>query len=150
MGTVAFDAKNALVAKALADTGIMTALNNDTSAVWDSSYSGTKRPYRLLWFGETTWENEEPASLGMLKRVETFNIRMGIEIMENDTTQREANDKAKAVMFAFEAMMRDPRVLGIAGIESIGVVPVGIGEGPSATSGRATLLAAQVRIRARK
>lgn len=149
MATVAFEAKRKLLQLAAADAAITAALGTE-SAIWDSAYSGTNRPRRVLWFGEVAWDDEEPASLGNLKRIENFNIRFGVEIMDGDPTQQEANNKAEAVFIAIEAMVRDPRALQIGGIESMGVVPIGIGEGPQGTSGRATLIAAQIRIRARK
>jgi hypothetical protein len=151
MGTAAFDVKDKIVALAKADSAIAAALGTESSDIWDSSYSTTTRPRRLLWFGETTWEGEEPATFGAnLKRVETFEIRFGVEILEGTATQTESNHLARDVFVAVEAMLRDPRVLQIGGIESLGIVPIGIGEGPAGTNGRATLMAAQVRIRARK
>lgn len=149
MGTLAFAAKRKLLELANADAAILAALGSE-GVIWDSAYSGTNRPRRVLWFGEVAWDDEEPASLGNLRRIETFNIRFGVEIADGDPTQQESNTKAETVFVAVEALLRDPRALQIGGIESIGIAPIGIGEGPLGTSGRATLIAAQIRIRARK
>lgn len=148
MGTVAFDAKKKIIDLAKNDAAIQAALGTE-SAVWDSAYSGTNRPRRVLWFGEIAWESETPASLGNMRREEIFSIRFGIEIMDGDPTQQDANDKAEAVMIAVEELLRDQRVLQIGGVTSLGVVPIGLGEGPAGTNGRASLMAAQVRIVAR-
>lgn len=148
MGTVAFEVKRKLIEKTQANPAF-AALNTDL-AIWDSSYSGTARPRKLIWFGEIAWQNEEPASLGALKRLEEFDVRFGIEIHEGDPTQAAATAKAETLLVAFELMMRDPRVLGIGGIESLGIVPVGLGEGADIDQGRAALFAGQVHVRARK
>lgn len=148
MGTTAFEVKRQLIAKTIANPAF-SELAADF-AVWDSSYSSTDRPHKLIWFGEIQWQNETPASLGGFKREETYDVRFGIEIHESDETQAAANAKAEVLLIALELMMRDPRALGIGNLNSIGIVPIGLGEGPDGTEGRATLFAGQVHVVARK
>lgn len=144
-GTIAFDVKKALITKVKADSSFASLVAVD--AIWDSSYAGEQRPRQLLWFGEITWEEDVPTS--SLRRVETFDIRFGIEIHDADDTQTAANDKVETILQALEALINDYRVLQIGGIESLGVVPIGLGEGAD-TTGRIALFAGQVHVRARK
>lgn len=144
--------KESVIARAKA-LPALSALN-DENAIWDSAYSGTYRPRQLLWFGEILWSDDRNVAYGKhpTTREEEYNIRFGIEINDGDTDQSEANAKAKVIMQAIENMCSDDlRLFGIGGLVSVGVVPIGLGEGPgSAEGGRATFLAAQVNVRARK
>lgn len=152
MGTTAFDMKESLIARAKA-LPELSALNADNS-IWDSAYSETYRPRQLLWFGEVVWADDRNVAFGKhpTTREEEYNIRFGIEINDHDTDQSDANAKAKVIMQAIENMCSgDLRDFGIGGLVVVGVVPVGIGEGPGgAEGGRATYIAAQVNVRARK
>lgn len=147
--TTAYDAKKRLIELSKADSAITTALG-DYGEVWDSAYVDRARPRRLLWFGETVWQEDEGLALANLKRREIYDVRFGIEVNDSDATQTEANDKVEAILNALYTLLRDYRVMGVAvpGIESMQVIPVGHGEGLDST-GRAAVLAAQVRIKAR-
>ena len=154
MGTTAFDMKDALIAQMKLIPGIYTLLGED-GYIWDSAYSGIQRPRRLLWVGEIVWSDDRFVTYGgpsSNKREEEYNIRVGIEINDGDTEQPAANSKAKAIMQAVENMVNDDyRKFGIGGLVSVGVSPVGLGEGPGgAEGGRAAFLALQVNVRARK
>jgi len=152
MGTTAFDMKESLITRAKALPALST-LNAD-DAIWDSAYSGTYRPRQLLWFGEIVWADDRNVAFGKrpTTREEEYNIRFGIEINDGDTDQSDANNKAKVIMQAIENMCADDyRLFGIDGLVTVGVVPIGLGEGPGgAEGGRAAFLAAQVNVRARK
>lgn len=143
--------KEALIAQSKLRPALLALKNDD--AIWDSSYSGTQRPRRLLWFGEILWTYDQNATFGKLPptREEEYNIRIGIEINDGDSTQTEANNKAKIIMQDLEAMVGDYRIFGIAGLIKVGIVPIGLGEGPGgADGGRAAFMALQVNITARK
>lgn len=150
--TTAFAMKNALIARARANPSL--AFLADYDNIWDSSYSGTTRPKQLLWFGEISWVSDANATLGRLpaRREEEYNIRFGIEINDHDDIQSDANEKARVILEEIETMCADDyRLFGIPGLISVGVVPVGLGEGPGgAEGGRAAFFAAQVNVRARK
>lgn len=151
MGTKAFAMKEALVAKA--KTLPALAFLDDEDSIWDSAYSGTQRPRQLLWFGEIVWSYDRAVAFGRTPttREEEFNIRVGIEINDNDETQKEANDKAELILQELELMVDDYRSFGIDGIVTMGVVPIGLGEGPGgAEGGRAAFMALQVNVRVRK
>ena len=152
MGTTAFDMKKSIIARARA-LPALSALNDD-NAIWDSSYSGTYRPRQLLWFGEIVWSDDRNVAFGKrpTTREEEYNIRFGIEINEGDDNQGDANDKAEHILQAIEDMCADDyRLFGLPGLVTVGVVPIGLGEGPgSAEGGRAAFFAGQVNVRARK
>ncbi len=84
--------------------------------------------------------------------MEEYNIRFGIEINDNDDDQSDANAKVKVILEEVETMCAsDYRAFGVVGLISVGVVPIGLGEGPGgAEGGRAAFLAAQVNVKARK
>lgn len=151
MGTTAFDMKESIIARAKT-LPALSAIADD--AIWDSAYSGVYRPKQLLWFGEILWSDDRNVAYGKhpTTREEEYNIRFGIEINDGDDDQTDANNKAKVIMQAIEDMCADDyRLFGIPGLVTVGVVPIGLGEGPgSAEGGRATFLAAQVNVRARK
>jgi hypothetical protein len=150
--TTAFQMKKALIEKSKLRPALAALVAED--AIWDSSYSGTSRPRQLLWFGEILWTTDENATFGKhpVSRNEEYNIRFGIEINAYDETQTEANDKAELILTEIETMCAsDYRDFGVGGLISVGVVPIGLGEGPGgADGGRAAFLAAQVNVRARK
>jgi hypothetical protein len=153
VGTKAFAIKEALITLAKARPGL--AFLDDDDAIWDSAYSGQQRPRQVLWFGEILWTYDQNVTRGktpsVTSREEEFNIRVGIEINDNDTVQKEANDKAEAIMHEVEAMMGDYQQFGIDGIVTIGVVPIGLGEGPGSADGvRAAFMALQINARVRK
>jgi len=151
MGTTAFAMKKALIAQAKLRPAL-AALEAEDS-IWDSAYSGTARPRQLLWFGEILWTRDENVTFGkpVTTREEEYNIRAGIEINDSDETQEDANDKAEAIMQDLEAMVNDYRIFGIGSVVSMGVVPIGLGEGPGgADGGRAAFMALQINVRARK
>lgn len=150
--TTAFDMKEALIAGAKARPALQFLVDDD--AIWDSSYSQAQRRRQLLWFGEVLWTSDENVSFGKspVSRNEQYNIRFGIEINDNDDDQTNANIKAKLILQEIETMCAtDYRQFGIGGLISVGVVPIGLGEGPGgAEGGRAAFLAAQVNVIARK
>lgn len=150
-GTTAFNMKKALVAQTKLRSALAFLLNDD--AIWNSAYSSTTRPKQLLWFGEILWTLDEPASLGRIPphRNEEYQIRVGIEINDDDDDQQDANDKAEFIMQELENMVGDYRIFGIPGLISVGIVPIGLGEGPGgAEGGRSARLALQVNVTARK
>jgi hypothetical protein len=144
--TVAFDVKAALLAKTIADPAFADLVAVD--AIWDSAYVGRERPRQLIWYGEITWDEDVPGALGNLMRAEQFNIRVGIEVHEGDETQTIANDKVEVLLNALYEMLRDPRALGLGNLLSVSAVPLALGEGVE-PAGRAALLAAHIRVRAR-
>lgn len=151
MGTTAFAVKEALITQAKLRSAFAPLVAED--AIWDSAYSGAQRPKQLLWFGEIIWSYDRNVAFGKLPnmREEEYNIRVGIEINDNDAIQKEANDKAEAIMQELELMMGDYRSFGVGGIVVIGVVPIGLGEGPGgAEGGRAAFMALQINVKARK
>lgn len=154
MGTTAFDMKRALVAQAK----LRPALSElaDDNAIWDSAYSGIDRPRQLLWFGEILWSYDQNASFGRTPstREEEYNIRAAIEINDYDTTQEEANAKVEEIMQDLEDMVGHYATFASAaprGLVRLGIVPIGLGEGPGgAEGGRAAFMALQVNVTARK
>jgi hypothetical protein len=153
MGTTAFDIKEALIAQAKLRPAL-SALADD-GAIWDSAYSGSTRPRQLLWFGEIVWALDQNVAFGRTppSREEEYNIRVGIEINDNDDSQTDANDKAKAIMQDLEDMVGHYNLFAPAapGLVRIGIVPIGLGEGPGgAEGGRAAFMALQVNVTARK
>lgn len=150
-GTTAFAMKKALVAQAKLRPAL--AFLADDDSIWDSAYSGTARPRQLLWFGEIQWVTVDSQSFGRLpsQQNEEYNIRFGIEINDGDDIQEDANTKAETVMQDIENMVGDYRIFGVPGLITVKVVPVGLGEGPGGPEGgRASFLAAQVNVTARK
>lgn len=150
-GTTAFAMKRALIAQAKLRTEFSFLLDQD--AIWDSAYSGTQRPRQLLWFGEIIWTYDQSATFGRMPptREEQYNIRIGIEINDSDETQEDANVKAELIMQNLENMIGDYRIFGIPGLVSVGIVPIGLGEGPGNADGsRAAFMALQVNVTARK
>lgn len=154
MGTTAFDIKELLITHALSRPALADLANND--AIWDSAYSGGDRPRQLLWFGEIIWSYDQNVAFGRTpaSREEEYNIRVGIEINDNDTVQKDANDKAKLIMQDLEDMVGHYNLFASAapkGLVRMGIVPIGLGEGPGgAEGGRAAFLALQVNVTARK
>jgi hypothetical protein len=150
--TTAFDMKKALITRSKLIPALAHLVAED--AIWDSSYSGTARPRQLLWFGEILWTSDDNATFGKhpVSRNEEYNIRFGIEVNDLDEYQIDANDKVEVIMTEIETMCaNDYRLFGIGGLISVGVVPIGLGEGPGgADGGRAAFLAAQVNVIARK
>lgn len=154
MGTTAFDMKELLIQQAKLRPNLAHLLDDD--AIWDSAYSGGDRPRQLLWFGEIVWSYDQNVAMGRTpaSREEDYNIRVGIEINDNDTVQKEANDKAKVIMQDLEDMVGHYALFASAaprGIVRMGIVPIGLGEGPGgAEGGRAAFMALQVNVTARK
>lgn len=144
--TIAFDAKAALLTVTKANPAFSALVAN--AAIWDSAYVGRERPRQLIWYGETTWDTDESIALGNLRRDESFVIRLGIEIHDGDETQTIANEKAETLLNAIYEMLRDIRALGLPNLIAVNAMPLALGEGMD-PSGRAALLAANVRIRAR-
>jgi hypothetical protein len=152
MGTRAFAMKKALIAATLANPAFSELAELDS--VWDSAYSGVVRPNKVIWFGEIVWTYDQNVVFGGIRpgREEEFNIRVGIEINDHDDDQTDADDKAEELMVALEEMVSsDYRQYGVDGIVSMGVVPIGLGEGPGgAEGGRAAFMALQINVKARK
>jgi hypothetical protein len=154
MGTTAFEMKRQLIAQAKLRPALSPLLLDD--AIWDSSYSGTQRPRQLLWFGEIVWAYDQNVMIGHTPatREEEYNIRVGIEINDNDPTQSEANAKAETYMKDVEDMVGHSQLFATAapkGLVRLGVVPIGLGEGPGgAEGGRAAFMAFQINVTARK
>jgi hypothetical protein len=154
MGTTAFDIKELLIANAKLRPALSDLTNDD--AIWDSAYSSTQRPRKLLWFGEILWAYDQNVAFGRTpaSREEEYNIRVGIEINDNDDDQSDANAKAKAIMQDLEDMVGHYDLFAAAaprGLVRIGIVPIGLGEGPGgAEGGRAAFMALQVNVTARK
>lgn len=150
-GTTAFQMKRKLIEKAKARTEL--SFLDDQDSIWDSSYSGTTRPQQLLWFGEIVWVSDNNVLMGRTppRREEEYNIRVGIEINDNDNIQSDANAKAEYIMQQLENMVGDYRIFEIDGLIRVGIVPIGLGEGPGGAEGsRAAFLALQVNVTARK
>jgi hypothetical protein len=150
-GTTAFEMKRKLIELARLRSSLAFLLQED--AIWDSSYSGTQRPRQLLWFGEIVWSSDENVTFGRTPpgRDEEYNIRVGIEINDGDDVQADANAKAELIMQELQNMVGDYRIFGIAGLYRVGIVPIGLGEGPGGAEGsRASFLALQVNVTARK
>lgn len=153
MGTTAFAVKEALIANAKLRPALQGLIDDD--AIWDSSYSGTNRRRKLLWFGEIVWAYDRNATMGRTpaRREEEYDIRAAIEINDNDFTQQDANDKAEAILQDLEDMVGHYDLFAAAapGLIRIGIVPIGLGEGPGNAEGsRAAFLAIQVNVTARK
>jgi hypothetical protein len=151
MATTAFAMKEALIREAKEIVALSDLAANEY--IWDSSYSGVTRPRRVLWFGEIVWSEDRTVMVGSTPnpRQEIYNIRFGIEINDLDATQTDANRKARDILHEIELLVGDKRRFGIDGIVQMGVVPIGLGEGPGgAEGGRAAFLAAQVNVTARK
>jgi hypothetical protein len=150
-GTTAFLMKRKLID--LANNRSSLAFLKADDAIWDSAYSGTARPRQLLWFGEIVWLSDENVMMGRTppRRDEEYNIRVGIEVNDGDDNQTAANVKAETIMQELENMVGDYTVFGIPGLIRVGIVPVGLGEGPGNADGsRAAFLALQVNVTARK
>lgn len=154
MGTTAFAMKRALVAQAKLRPAFQPL--TDDNAIWDSAYSGIDRPRQLLWFGEIVWVYDRNVVFGKnpSTREEEYNIRAAIEINDYDTSQDEADAKAEEYLQELEAMVGDYSLFAGAaprGLIRIGIVPIGLGEGPGgAEGGRAAFLALQINVTARK
>lgn len=154
MATTAFDMKELLISNAI----LRPALSElaDDGAIWDSAYTDTQRPRKLLWFGEILWAYDQNVAFGRTpaSREEEYNIRVGVEINDNDDSQKDANAKAKVIMQDLEDMVGHYDLFAPAaprGLVKIGIVPIGLGEGPGgAEGGRAAFLALQVNVTARK
>lgn len=150
-GTTAFAMKEALIANAKLRPALQFLVDDD--AIWDSAYSGTQRRRQLLWFGEIIWSFDRNATMGRTppRREEEYDIRAAIEINDNDFTQKDANEKAELILQDLENMMGNYRDFGIPGLVRVGIVPIGLGEGPGNAEGsRAAFLAFQVNVTARK
>jgi hypothetical protein len=154
MATTAFAMKRALIDAAKLRPSLSDLVADD--AIWDSAYSGTQRPRQLLWFGEIVWAYDQNVAFGHTPatREEEYNIRVGIEINDNDETQTEANIKAEGIMQDIEDMVGHLQTFGTVapkGLVRMGVVPIGLGEGPGgAEGGRAAFMAFQINVTARK
>lgn len=153
MGTTAFDMKKTLIAQAKVRPALQDLADDDS--IWDSAYSGTQRPRKLLWFGEITWALDQNVAFGRTppSREEEYNIRVGIEVNDNDQIQADANDKVAVIMKDLEDMVGHYNLFASAapGLVRIGIVPIGLGEGPGgAEGGRAAFMALQVNVTARK
>lgn len=154
MGTTAFEMKRQLIEQAKLRPALSELASDD--AIWDSSYAGIQRPRQLLWFGEIVWAYDSNVAFGHTPptREEEYNIRVGIEINDNDETQTEANQKAEVIMKDIENMVGDSRTFGTVapkGLVRMGVVPIGLGEGPGGPEGgRAAFMALQINVTARK
>lgn len=151
--TRAIAMKNKLVEVAKARPGLQFLVEMD--AIWNSAYAGTYRPQQLLWFGEVLWADDRAVTFGKMpnSRDEEFNIRFGIEINDGDQDQEEANAKVETILEQVETMAADLRLFStdIGGLITMGVVPVGLGEGPGNADGtRAAIFAGNVNVRARK
>lgn len=144
--TVAYDLKAAVLAKTIADPAFAGLVAED--AIWDSAYVTRERPRQLIWYGEIVWDEDRPSSLGGLRREESFRLRFGIEVHEGDENQTVANNRLETLLNALYEMLRDPRALGLPNLLEISLVPLAHGEGID-TAGRAALLAAHIRVRAR-
>jgi len=150
-GTTAFEMKRKLIEMAKANPAL--SFLQDQDAIWDSSYSGSARPRQLLWFGEIVWSSDNNVLMGRTppRREEEYNIRVGIEINDWDNVQTEANMKAETIMQELENMVGDYPAFEIPGLVRVGIVPIGLGEGPGGAEGsRAAFLAIQVNVTARK
>lgn len=154
MATTAFAMKRALIEQANLRPALSALKDND--AIWDSAYSGVNRPRQLLWFGEIVWAYDQNVAFGHTPatREEEYNIRVGIEINDNDDTQTDANEKAEVIMQDIEDMVGHLQTFGAVapkGLVRMGVVPIGLGEGPGgAEGGRAAFMAFQINVTARK
>jgi len=154
MATTAFAMKRLLIEQAKLRPAL-TELATDDS-IWDSAYSGVARPRKVLWFGEIVWSYDQNVAFGRTpsSREEDYNIRVGIEINDNDESQTDANAKAEAIMQDLEDMVGHYDLFASAaprGIVKLGIVPIGLGEGPGgAEGGRAAFMALQVNVTARK
>jgi hypothetical protein len=151
MGTTAFAMKRSLIEQAKLRPALQELAGMD--AIWDSAYAGAQRDRKLLWFGEIVWVYDRAAAFGHIpnSREEEYNIRVGIEINDDDDVQADANAKAEAIMQDLEEMVGDYRLFGIPGLVRVGIVPIGLGEGPGgAEGGRAAFMALQVNVTARK
>lgn len=144
-GTTALDVKKDLYDKMVAAPAFA---NID---VWYGYQGGEQGdiPRQVVWLGEIQWSNEKPASLGNLKREESYSIVLTIRIEAPGDSQLEANQTAEALMTAVEDILRDPRWTSIVGVVSSGIVPQLLNEGITPT-GRAAILIATVQITARK
>ncbi len=154
MATTAFAMKRKLIEQAKLRPALVDLANDD--AIWDSAYSGTDRPRKLVWFGEILWAYDQNVAFGHTpaSREEEYNIRLGIEINDNDDSQEDANSKAELIMHDLEDMVGHYSLFADAaprGIVKLGIVPIGLGEGPGgAEGGRAAFMALQVNVTARK
>lgn len=154
MATTAFAMKEALIAQAKLRPALADLVAED--AIWDSAYSGISRPRRVLWFGEIVWSYDQNVAFGRTpaSREEEYNIRVGIEVNDNDTVQKDANDKVELILQDLEDMVGHYNLFATAaprGLVKIGIVPIGLGEGPGgAEGGRAAFMALQVNVTARK
>lgn len=154
MATTAFAMKRALITQAKLRPALSEL--NDDDAIWDSAYSGVKRPRKVLWIGEIVWVLDQNVAFGRTpaSREEEYNIRVGIEINDSDDTQDAANQKAELILQDLEDMVGHYDLFaGVAprGLVRLGIVPIGLGEGPGGPEGgRAAFMALQVNVTARK
>lgn len=154
MATTAFAMKRELIEQAKLRPALSELVDDDS--IWDSAYSGTDRPRKLLWFGEIVWAYDQNVAFGRTpaSREEEYNIRVGIEINDNDDSQTDANIKAEELMQDLEDMVGHYALFAAAaprGLVRMGIVPIGLGEGPGgAEGGRAAFMALQVNVTARK
>lgn len=147
-GTFAFDAKQALVDKIKADTtnfgDLVTA-----DAIW-YGYQGAahERPREVVWIGEIEWDYEVGVGIGYQRRDEQFRIMITIESHVPGDTQEQANARVETRMQALEALLRNPRALGLSIMEHE-LKPQLLGEGAD-SEGRGAILVLSLQVKARK
>jgi hypothetical protein len=144
-GTTAFAIKQDLVTK-ITDAPAFAGID-----VWYGYQGGASGdfPRKVVWIGEIQWDYERPASLGNLKREESYDIVLTIQVSEPGFSQQEANAAVETLLQAVEVILKDPHWTAVPGIVSSGIVPRLLNEGTTDT-GRAAILITTVQVTARK
>jgi len=148
MPTTAFDVKDAVKAALDADA-TLSAMANPICAI---TYGFDGRPDELprlsVQVGEIVWDFERPITIGNRKRDEEYSIPLLIQSHVPGDTQKDANNRVKAVMQAMENIFRNERWSGVAGVWSSGIVPQQLAEGTDA-EGRGAILLLRLYVTAR-
>lgn len=145
--TTAFAAKTALV-DLLSNAPELADLTPDD--IWYGYLGGNagQRPREVIWVGEIAWDATDGATLGYLRRDETYQIMMTVESHVPGDDQAAANGRVASRMSTIVELLRDPRSLGVPGIYECGIVPQMLGEGAD-PGGRGAMYVVGVKIRAR-
>lgn len=146
-GTLAFDVKDTLYTKLLAEPGFA---DMDPEAITYGAGLNVvdTRPRETISIGEIEWLDERAIALGFSRRDEFFTIMITIGSFWSIDTQQEANHRVRDRMKTLEAMVRDPRWSGLP-IVWTELKPRLLGEGPT-DGGRGAILVLHLSCVARK
>lgn len=115
IGTLAYDVKDKIIEKLQTAPGFEEFVTGSQTYSIEYAYNeeSDMRPRSYIRTGEIMWDDEAAIALGGNRRDEFFRISIEIEVTHPGDTQKEANDRVKALMQAFEAMVRNPRWSGL-------------------------------------